>query len=94
MIVLGDVDNDGDIDALISHYKIPNRLWLNDGNGFFTKSDREFGDGGGHFTSLGAVFGSKRVFCIGSKDIDGDGDIDIIFGQHEGTGGNAIYSNE
>ena len=26
MIVLGDVDDDGDIDALISHYEIPNRV--------------------------------------------------------------------
>jgi hypothetical protein len=51
-------------------------------------------DGKGRFTSLGAVFGPERVFSIGTKDIDGDGDIDIVFGQREGSGGNAIYFNE
>nr|NQU89572.1 VCBS repeat-containing protein [Bacteroidota bacterium] len=43
-IDLGDVDNDGDIDALIYNFlEVPNRLWLNDGVGFFTMVDIDYG---------------------------------------------------
>ena len=43
MVVLGDVDGDGDKDAFISYYSLPNRLWLNDGSGVFTRVETEFG---------------------------------------------------
>ena len=42
-ISLADVDNDNDIDALITNYKQANILWLNDGNGSFMKSNANFG---------------------------------------------------
>jgi len=63
-----DLDNDGDLDVLITGYsdsdEIP-KLYLNDGNGVFTKvSD----------TLFESVEGSSIVFF----DIDADGDTDVL----------------
>ena len=77
---LFDADNDGDLDLITTHDDSGNFLWINDGHG--------------KFTSVGVVFGNKRVASRGCSDIDGDGDYDVIFGQAEGTGGNSIYLNE
>lgn len=43
-IVLGNVDGDSDIDAVISYNMLPIKVWLNDGNGFFTVSSSQFGE--------------------------------------------------
>jgi len=77
---LFDADLDGDLDLITSHKDIGNILWLNDGSG--------------NFTSLGAIFGNAYVFSIGTGDLDGDGDNDVVFGQEENSGGNAIYMKE
>jgi hypothetical protein len=47
MAALGDVDRDGDIDAFIVYWQVPNRLWLNDGNGVLSVTETEYGDGSG-----------------------------------------------
>ena len=62
-ISLGDVDNDNDIDAIITNYKEPNILWINDGRGNFTKVDSGFGSNG-YNADLG--------------DINNDGNLDVI----------------
>jgi hypothetical protein len=77
---LFEADHDGDLDLITSHNDNGNFLWINDGH------DK--------FTSAGAIFGNKRVACIGFGDLDGDNDIDVVIGQAEGTGGNSIYFNE
>jgi hypothetical protein len=59
---------------------VGNILWLNDGSG--------------NFTSLGGIFGNSYVFSIETGDLDSDGDNDIVFGQEENSGGNAIYMKE
>lgn len=38
-LLLGDIDVDGDVDAIIMYSRPPNKLWLNDGNGFFRRAD-------------------------------------------------------
>lgn len=38
-IQLADMDSDGDIDAIIEYYSAPNILYLNNGNGEFSKND-------------------------------------------------------
>ena len=98
-VVLGDVDNDGDLDIVwanridnefMGDYDGPqNRLWLNDGLGFFQDvTDERF--------PIDAD--SSRDVAMG--DVDNDGDLDIYFGNAIGdnsfTGGgqqNRLYNN-
>lgn len=62
---LSDVDDDGDIDAIVGNVdNQPNRLWLNDGNGNFSDSGQAMGSS----NSLGVRFG----------DLDGDTDPDLF----------------
>lgn len=63
-ISLGDIDNDNDIDAIVTNYKQPTILWLNDGKGNFIKSDFEFESSNINSTALG--------------DINNDGNLDLI----------------
>jgi hypothetical protein len=62
-ISLADVDNDQDIDALITNYKQANILWTNDGSGNFIKNSTDFGS-----NSYNADIG----------DLNNDGNLDII----------------
>ena len=62
-ISLADVDNDNDIDALVTNYKQPNTLWINDGIGNFIKSKVDFGSNG-YNADIG--------------DLNNDGFIDVI----------------
>ena len=71
---------DDDLDIITSSRDNVNKLWLNKGSEKFELSEQ--------------IFGNNRTFSLGCADFDGDGDIDIVFGQMEGTGGNAIYFNE
>ena len=75
-----DADSDGDFDVVTTNYPNGNKFWLNNGSG--------------SFTSLGQIFGNQQVLSLVCDDIDGDEDVDIVFGQLEGTGGNSIYFNE
>ena len=61
-VVVGDVDGDGDNDALVSYADKNSVLLLNDGKGKFTPSDQEFKP------SSGAAFG----------DLNGDNSLDIF----------------
>ena len=65
-VALGDVENDGDLDALVAIDGGPNQLWLNDGMGMFTNSPQMFTTA----SSLACAFG----------DVDRDGDLDIVIG--------------
>ncbi len=60
-IVLGDVDSDGDVDAVISYYMLPIRVWLNDGNGFFTVSSSQFGGANAPYMELADVNGDTYL---------------------------------
>jgi len=80
-IALGDVDGDGDLDALVANWhhmlsplQQPNQLWINDGKGFFTVSNNNFG--------------TSMVSDVALEDLDGDGDLDafIANGRDTNTG--------
>jgi len=78
--ILGDVDNDGDLDIFIANENCSNRLFLNNGAGIFTevtKTTELETQGGG----TGCSF----------ADIDDDGDLDLYVSNWSGY--NILYKN-
>ena len=70
-ISLGDLDGDGDLDAVFSNYTKGNSVWLNDGQASFTTTGQQ--PGYGFRSTLG--------------DLDGDGDLDLfnVENNHRGS---------
>ncbi len=64
-VALGDVDGDGDLDALVGN-EGPDELWLNDGQGFFSPSHQ--------------TWSKQRTLAVFLCDLDGDGDLDAVTG--------------
>lgn len=63
-VALGDLDRDGDLDALVANGNDEgNRVWLNEG---------------GQFTDGGQVLGSHTSTDVALGDLDGDGDLDAF----------------
>lgn len=62
-VALGDLDDDGDIDAFAAN-TLANRVWLNDGNGNFTDS--------------GQLLGDSTSSHVALADFDLDGDLDAF----------------
>ena len=63
-VILGDVDNDGDLDAVFSNMEFNNcQIWLNDGSGFFTNSGQNL---------------TEQAHGVALGDLDGDGDLDLF----------------
>jgi len=67
-IALGDVDGDGDLDALVGNQG-QDRLFLNDGSGMFTNATAT------HLPGIPDDTGSVSL-----ADVDGDGDLDALIG--------------
>ncbi len=63
-VALGDVDDDGDLDAFVANVSGGNKVWLNNGSGIFTDS----GQTPGSLNSTGVQLG----------DLDRDGDLDAF----------------
>ena len=63
-VALGDVDGDGDLDAVAVKYNQAQDVYFNDGSGSF-----------GAATSFGSS-GPSRAMALG--DVDGDGDLDVV----------------
>jgi len=76
-----DIDNDGDQDLFISNYVGNNNLYLNNGNGTFTKASEQI-VGGNEGWGKGPTFG----------DIDNDGDLDLYEGDCKLA--NQLYVND
>lgn len=78
-VTMGDVDNDGDLDMLLSDFNDPQNvalehLYLNDGDGTFT---------------FKSSFTDTKGFMGGFADLDNDGDLDIVF-----SGDDVSYVND
>jgi FG-GAP-like repeat len=65
-VALGDVDKDGDLDALVgtSGYSDGALVWIN--------------NGAGHFTDSAQRLGSQDAAAVALGDMDGDGDLDAV----------------
>lgn len=75
-----DIDNDGDMDALIINHYEPSRLMVNNGSGFFT----EITLGSGLETLPNGILQATM------RDFDNDGYVDLLYA---GMGGCGYYKN-
>jgi hypothetical protein len=73
-----DIDNDGDLDLIISHMKLETAIYLNDGKGFFIKSGQNF---------------QSELHGLACGDLDNDEDIDLIFTSLNKNQPSPIYIN-
>lgn len=71
-VALGDLDNDGDLDAFVANYQQPDKIWWNDGAAKFVEGTQDLGNS----PSLDAALG----------DIDNDGDLDALVANAGGLG--------
>ncbi|MCU0322397.1 MAG: CRTAC1 family protein [Chitinophagaceae bacterium] len=76
-----DVDNDGDLDLYVSTDKNVKFLYMNNGNGTFTKKTDEV-----------ITFGFGNAFGHAWSDFDQDGDLDLLVATHTNQP-NAIFTN-
>jgi len=76
-VALGDLDGDGDLDALIVNAVQDNTVWINNGNGIFTNLGEE----------TPAPLMSSESVALG--DLDGDGDLDAMFANDGGDAASA-----
>lgn len=67
-ITFGDIENDNDMDIYVNRIDTGNRLFINDGEGYFTNEARLHSVGDNQIFSNGAEF----------ADIDNDGDLDLL----------------
>lgn len=65
-VVLGDIDGDGSLDAIVGN-KGSSEVWLNDGKGTFSASNQTLGEGE-----------ARSVHLV---DLDGDGDLDVFLAE-------------
>ena len=77
-VALGDVDGDGDLDAVVTNDQASqaNKVWLNDGAANFTDGYMDFG--------------GNESWGVALYDFDGDGDLDAFIANN---GPNKVYLN-
>jgi hypothetical protein len=83
-VELGDLDGDGDLDALIANIAgQANRVWLNNGSANFTDSGQNLASG-------------SYSYDIALGDLDNDGDLDAFMINYSGSGGapNTVWLND
>ena len=79
-VELGDLDGDGDLDAIVANRVGANGVWLNDGKGNFTRSD------------AGVLNGIEAV-DVALFDVDFDGDLDALLAHPDSAQPNTLWLN-
>ena len=79
-VALGDLDGDGDLDAMVANgfQQRPNTVWTNDGTGTFTNS--------------GQALGNNTSISVALGDLDGDGDLDAMVANYGQP--NTVWTND
>ncbi len=83
-VALGDLDNDGDLDAFVANFEEPNTIWRNNGQGGFADTGQQLDSG------QASDSGNSQSVALG--DLDNDGDLDA-FVVNSGEP-NAVWINE
>jgi len=78
-LALGDVDGDGDLDAIVANASQPEDVYLNAGSGVFVPHP------------ISPTLGAGSSFDVALGDVDGDGDLDAILAK---DGPQAVYLND
>lgn len=82
-IAVGDIDGDGDLDVAGAIYGTDTIAWYENTNGDASAFSRRTV----HFSG-----DSDRAFNVDLADMDGDGDLDVIWAADKGTSGNLAWS--
>jgi hypothetical protein len=76
-VALGDVDGDFDVDAYVTEFFAPDTLWLNDGDGLFSRSPQQLDPG----------YGS----CALLAPLDNNASLDLFLVRHLSS--NRVWAN-
>jgi large repetitive protein len=77
-VTLGDLDGDGDLDAVFSNTHSRSEVWMNDGAGGFRNAYKNIGN---------------EAHGVGIGDLDGDGDLDLLLTPASNSESSRIYLN-
>ncbi|MFC2034102.1 Ig-like domain-containing protein [Chloroflexota bacterium] len=77
-VCLGDVDDDGDLDAFVANFGQGDEGWVNNDANFGQGNKVWLNNGSGSFTDSGQTLGNSTSKGISMGDVDGDGDIDAF----------------
>ena len=80
-VELGDLDGDGDLDALVANRGSPAEVWLNDGKANFTRS-------------AASAFNTFDAVDVALFDADGDGDLDAVLAHSDPNIANSLWVND
>ena len=78
-VALGDLDGDGDLDAVFANMSARSEVWMNDGAGVFRNAYRNIGN---------------EAHGVGIGDLDGDGDLDLLMTPASNSESSRIYLND
>ena len=78
-VALGDLDGDGDLDAVFANMHTRSEVWMNDGAGVFRNAYRNIG---------------SEAHGVGIGDLDGDGDLDLLMTPASNSESSRIYLND